>query len=166
MISMSTYSTRVGRGRGGGVVFCWILLRDVNAMVQLRRMRSDCLYSIRHNTEKDCTLSNLTARLSHMTTRKQVLGAHVWRSARAHPPSGRLIVRFMHTYIISSLYARPDPVGLEQGQRDASEKSKLEKSLITTHPISRCGSIDKVQEGRVAGWEMCESRSFSMQTIR
>lgn len=85
-----------------------------------------------------------------MTAHKQV-PEYARVKERAHSPSGQLIVRFMHTYIISSLYARPDPAGLEQGQRDASEKSKLEKSLITTHPISRCRSIDKVQEGRVAG---------------
>lgn len=41
-----------------------------------------------------------------------------------HTPSGQHIVRLMHTYIISSLYSSPDPAGLEQGQRDASEKSK------------------------------------------
>lgn len=62
-----------------------------------------------------------------------------------HTASGQLTVRFMHTYIISSLYASPDPAGLEQGRRDASEKSK--KALITACPINQSRVSGKVECG-------------------
>ena len=70
------------------------------------------------NTQHETPAQVVSPSLSRTTTQTLMY-------QQPHTPSGQLIVRFMHTYIISSLYGSPDPAGLGQGQRDASEKSKL-----------------------------------------